>query len=123
MRVYAWNCYTIYTLTTKDLQTGHIEWKEHSSGSRWAEQTHTVLDVELEWERRRRSQANEPSTDPKQKTQPDGDEEFCQYGLCCDTYRLLRWGDRKKTRFFKERWKKKDREGWQTKLIGVKMSS
>lgn len=26
-------CYTIYTLTTKDIQTGHIEWKEHPSRS------------------------------------------------------------------------------------------
>lgn len=43
------------------------------------------------------------STDLKQKTQPDGHEEFCQYGLCCDACKLLLWRDReKKDRSLKE---------------------
>lgn len=60
------------------------------------------------------------SADPKQKTQPDGDVEFCQYGLCCDACRLPRWRDRKKARFFKEIWKKWDREGGKESLLGAK---
>lgn len=49
------------------------------------------------------------STDPKQKTQPDGDEELCQYGLCGDTCVPLRWKDTKKARSLKKTWKQKDR--------------
>lgn len=40
-------------------------------------------DAEPEW-KRQRSRAGVLS---KQKTQPDGDEEPCQYGLCCDACR------------------------------------
>lgn len=58
------------------------------------------------------------STDPKQKTQPDGDEELCQFGLGCDACRVLCCSDGDGAKFFfyllKERWKKKDRKGWQT---------
>lgn len=51
------------------------------------------------------------STDPKQKTQPDGDEEFCQYGLCCDACRLLWWWEEEEARLLREGWKKKGRKG------------
>lgn len=43
------------------------------------------------------------STDPKQKTQPDGDEELCQYGLCGDACMPLRWKDTKKARSLKKK--------------------
>lgn len=72
---------------------------------------HTVPDIEPEWKRQRRSQAKRASTDPKQKTQPDGDEELCQYGLCCDAWRLLWCRDGGDAKLFKERWEKKDRKG------------
>ena len=107
-RVHAWDCNQIYTLTTKDLQTGPIKWKEQPSRTWRAEQTQRA---------RRRAGVEETeeksgtrrSTDPKQKTQPDGDEDFCQYDLFCDACRLLRWRDRAETRLFEERWKKERR--------------
>lgn len=79
------------------LYNGDTEWKRHSSVSSWSEQTQ-CQDVEPEW-KRQRSWASVLS---KQKTQPDGDEEPCQYGLCCDACRaegedtrLLKDGGRK----------------------------
>lgn len=112
MWVWTWN--KIDTLTIKDLQTGHIEWKEHPSGIRWAGQAHCAR-------RRARMEETEEnsgkmSADPKQKTQPDGDQELCQFGLCCDACRVLCCSDGDGAKvffffFFKERWKKRDIEG------------
>lgn len=71
------------------LYNGDMEWKRHSSVSNWSEQTERQ-DVEPEW-KRQRSRASVLS---KQKTQPDGDEEPCQYGLCYDACRAEGEGTR-----------------------------
>lgn len=61
------------------------------------------------------------STDPKRKTQPDRDEEFRQYSLCCDACRLLWWRDREDVRLVKEKWKK-ERAG-EHRLGGAKIGA
>lgn len=96
------NCYTVYTFKYKRPTNNSHQVEEASerklmskADKRSARRRARVEETEEKW-------GGRTSTDPKQKTQPDGDEELCQYGLCGDTCMPLRWKDTKKARSLKQ---------------------